>query len=730
MTEQEINLPHLWRARDYQRPLWRFLKGGGKRAVAVWHRRSGKDDLALHWTACAAHIRKGTYWHMLPEYGQARKAIWEAVNPHTGMRRIDEAFPEPLREQTLRNEMFIRFGHGSTWQLVGSDNFDSLVGSPPAGVVFSEYALADPRAWAMLRPILLENDGWALFISTPRGRNHYAKLFELAQAEPGWFGQKLGVEETRVFTPVQLATERRELIAEHGEEEGDALFRQEYHCDFSASLLGSYYAREIDRADAEGRVTRVPHDPGKSCVTAWDLGIGDSTVVWIAQQVGYEVRVLDCFSGSGVGLEWYVQQLLSRPYTYSEHILPHDAGARELGSGKTREETLKGLGVGRTRILPQQSVEDGINAVRRVLPSVVFDGEKCSRGLEALRLYRREWDDKHKVFRPRPLHDWTSDYCFEGNTLVLTRYGTRRIMDLPETGEVLTPCGWKPYRNPRITRAAAPLVEVTFADGFTARCTPDHMFWTDSGWKSASDLRKGSLIRSSLTRSRSISMAASTACGRAARIGRAVASSFIATSGRMLSALYPMVATSPTGTGTVPTIGCPTWSVSRPTSILPKLSSSVETPRMGSISPPKLGAGLLSGMRRKPVGFGTSDTLNAQRAGPSGSALASLVFVVARNLWHSFVRTAINRNIVPKTARWLTIADVRPLSERADVWCLTVPDGNCFSLGNGAIVHNCDAFRYLCLGLKRPETRPDTPVNARRGAMRDVGRVQRLGWVR
>jgi hypothetical protein len=151
---------------------------------------------------------------------------------------------------------------------------------------------------------------------------------------------------------------------------------------------------------------------------------------------------------------------------------------------------------------------------------------------------------------------------------------------------------------------------------------------------------------------------------------------------------------------------------------------------MGSISPPKLGAGLLSGMRRKPVGFGTSDTLNAQRAGPSGSALASLVFVVARNLWHSFVRTAINRNIVPKTARWLTIADVRPLSERADVWCLTVPDGNCFSLGNGAIVHNCDAFRYLCLGLKRPETRPDTPVNARRGAMRDVGRVQRLGWVR
>ncbi len=185
-----ITLPLDWAPRPDQRALWDYLESGGKRAVMVAHRRWGKDEVGLHFAAVAALQRPGNYWHMLPQYGQARRVIWEAVNPRTGRRRIDEAFPQEIRRRTIDGEMLIELANGSTWQLVGSDNFDSLVGSPPVGIVFSEYALADPMAWAYFRPILAENGGWALFIYTPRGRNHGKTLYDFARSEEGWFSQR------------------------------------------------------------------------------------------------------------------------------------------------------------------------------------------------------------------------------------------------------------------------------------------------------------------------------------------------------------------------------------------------------------------------------------------------------------------------------------------------------------------------------------------------------------
>jgi phage terminase large subunit len=183
-----ITLPHNWTPRPYQQKLWRYLEGGGKRAIEIAHRRWGKDDIALHWAAVAAMQRPASYWHMLPNYSQARKAIWTAVNPHTGKRRIDEAFPQQIRAATLENEMFIRFKNGSTWQVIGSDNYDSLVGTPPAGIVFSEWARAIPASWGYLAPILIENGGWALFITTPVGRNHAKSMLDMAQTNPdSWF---------------------------------------------------------------------------------------------------------------------------------------------------------------------------------------------------------------------------------------------------------------------------------------------------------------------------------------------------------------------------------------------------------------------------------------------------------------------------------------------------------------------------------------------------------------
>lgn len=402
-----IQLPNGWKPRPYQLPLWSYLENGGKRAVEVAHRRWGKDDLALHWAAVSAHERVAPYWHMLPEASQARKAIWEAVNPHTGRRRIDEAFPVELREVTRENEMFIRFKIGSTWQVIGSDNYNSLVGSSPAGITYSEYALADPASWAYLRPILAENGGWALFITTSRGNNHAKSLYDAARKDAGWFAELSDAEKTGVFTPEQLARELREYITQFGEELGRALYEQEYLCSFNSVQLGAFYARLLDDADKAGRIGRVPHDPGLQTYTAWDLGKRDLTAIWFCQYVGKEIRIIDYYEAAGQELPHYAKVLKEKPYVYAEHYLPHDVSHELLGMPKTRAQQLESMGL---KIVAgkQLGVEDGIAAVRRLLPQCWFDAEKCKRGLDALRQYRQQWDEDLKTFRGSAVHDWSS----------------------------------------------------------------------------------------------------------------------------------------------------------------------------------------------------------------------------------------------------------------------------------------------------------------------------------
>lgn len=405
----KIKIPAFgWKPRPDQLPAWQFLQSGGKRAFVLAHRRWGKDEIALHFTATQAIQRVGNYWHCLPEYGQARKAIWEAINPHTGRRRIDEAFPADIREATRTQDMMIKFKNGSTWQLVGSDNYNALVGSPPVGLVFSEYALADPRAWNFMRPILAENNGHALFITTPRGNNHAKSLFEYAQEDDAWFAQKITVDESGVFSPEMLAQERRELIAQYGPDEGEAIFRQEYYCSFDGAVIGSYYGPLIEMAQQEGRIGNVPYDPAIRVTTAWDLGVGDATGIWFLQIVGREIRVIDYYEASGEGLAYYAKILDKKPYVYEEHIMPHDIRVRELGTGKSRLETAQQLGIKPIKICRQLPVDDGINAVRQILPRCYFDKNKCSQGLEALRAYHKEYDDKRREFKNKPYHDWTS----------------------------------------------------------------------------------------------------------------------------------------------------------------------------------------------------------------------------------------------------------------------------------------------------------------------------------
>lgn len=422
-----IRIPNKWRPRDYQIPAWAYLERGGLRADCVWHRRAGKDDIALNWAAVAAHQRVGSYWHMLPEAAQARKAIWEAINPHTGKRRIDEAFPHELRAATRESDMFIRFKIGSTWQVVGSDNYNSLVGSPPVGVVFSEWSLAKPEAWSYLRPILAENGGWALFIWTPRGRNHATRAFEAREREGTWYTERLPATQTGVFSADQLAQERRELIQEDGsEEEGDARFRQEYLVDFNAAVPGSYYGRHITDAQESGRIGSFPHDPALPVLTAWDIGIDDYTAIWFMQENGRQVRAIGYYETAGIGAEQIVAEAMPEllpdkdqaaerlaelgraPYRFREHFLPHDVMVREWGAGgRTRFQTLRALGVTPIRVGAAMDPAERINAGRRLFPFVHFDVEACAAGIDRLRNYRKRWNRSLMVYTG-PLHDENS----------------------------------------------------------------------------------------------------------------------------------------------------------------------------------------------------------------------------------------------------------------------------------------------------------------------------------
>jgi phage terminase large subunit len=402
-----------WKPRDYQRPAWDFLCSGGKRAFLLWHRRSGKDELCLRFTLRALQERPGSYWHLLPVQEQSRRAIWRAVDPHTGKRRIDLAFPPVLRESTRDQEMLITFKNGSTWQVLGSDNHSSLVGSPPCGLVFSEWALSDPAAWSYLSPILEENQGWSVFNSTPRGVNHAKGMFEYASRSPDWFAQRLTANDTKLFTDKQLEKIEAEYLSLYGEDYGKCIYEQEYFCSFEAAVLGTFYGALMAQAEKEKRITGVPYDPSCRVVTAWDLGVADSTAIWFCQRVGKEIHLIDYYEASGVGLDHYAKIIHQRGYFYEKHVLPHDAEARELGTGKSRLAVLESLGLrrgvhGPVEIIPKEKVEEGIHAVRQLLPRCWFDANKCKKGVEALKLYRAEWNADKKVFGQKALHDWTS----------------------------------------------------------------------------------------------------------------------------------------------------------------------------------------------------------------------------------------------------------------------------------------------------------------------------------
>jgi phage terminase large subunit len=411
---QRVTLPYQWTPRPYQRPLWDYLSRGGKRAVARWHRRSGKDDIFLNHVACAAHERVANYWYMLPQYSQARKSMWDAIDSKTGKRRIDAAFPPEIRDGDNDQEMKIRFKCGSTFQLVGSDSFNALVGSPPAGLVFSEYALSNPAAWAYLRPILLENGGWAGFNSTPRGRNHFKSLCDYAAKDPEWFYSTLTVDDTGVFTPEQMQAELQEMRAEHGYDFGTALWKQEYYVSFEAANIGSILGRWLNRAQEQGRLTTGVYDPdGADIEISSDIGFRDTASWWFWQPRKDGFGVVQHVKDSGMDASEWIDRLREiakeRGYRVGKIWLPHDARAATFGTRHSpMEQFLQAFGTEVVRVVPRTKILDRINAARVVIEHCWFDEELCDSGIEGLEAWQFEYDEERKEFSKDPKHDWSS----------------------------------------------------------------------------------------------------------------------------------------------------------------------------------------------------------------------------------------------------------------------------------------------------------------------------------
>lgn len=404
-----ITIPFNFTPRKYQLPLFRHMddrwaEKKPARAVITWHRRSGKDKACINLCAMAAMDRVGTYFYLLPTYAQAKKVIWDGkdANGFPFMGHFPQAIVRNSNESELRKEL----ANGSAFQLIGTDNIDSIMGTNPIGCVFSEFSLQDPTAWDLIRPILRENGGWAIFNGTPRGKNHMYTLREMAKDNPEWFEQILAVSDTGVLSEADIQAERDEGMAEE-------LIQQEYYCSFEGVQVGSFFGKELRNIELMGHMVSDLYEPAQAVETWWDIGVGDSTAIWFSQTVGHEVHLIDYLEASGEGIGYFAKELQKKPYVYRSHNGPGDLEVREWGSvgtaGKpiTRVAAARKLGID-FRIVPDIGLEDGINTARTFLARCWFDKAKCKRGLDALQSYHKEYNEKMHDFKSHPVHDWSS----------------------------------------------------------------------------------------------------------------------------------------------------------------------------------------------------------------------------------------------------------------------------------------------------------------------------------
>lgn len=420
-VETQIKLDK-FKPRSFQLPLCDALENKGyKKLLAIWPRRAGKDICAFNLMIRQAIRKVGVYMYCLPTFRQAKLVIFDSIT-NDGQRFLDY-IPKEIIKSINSQELKVALQNGSIIQFIGSDSYDtSLVGTNPRMVIMSEYALADPRAYHYIRPILNANGGTMVILSTPRGKNSLWDLYNIAINNPNeWYCSKLTLEDTKHISWEEI---QKEIAS--GEISED-LAMQEYFCSFDQGVEGAYYAKYIDKMRINGQISQVPWEASFKVETAWDIGVRDSTAIIFFQRVGQVIRIIDYYEKSKEGLEHYVKVIDNKPYSYLRHWAPHDIAVKEFGSGLSRLEKARQLGIkfetrdsGTRSALPQISIEDGIEACRSAFSKIWIDETRCAPLIKALENYRQEFDSKKKVYHNRPLHDHNSHAADAFRYLVLS----------------------------------------------------------------------------------------------------------------------------------------------------------------------------------------------------------------------------------------------------------------------------------------------------------------------
>ena len=391
----QIKIPY--KPRDLQAEMHTDLKRWN---VLVMHRRFGKTVFAVNHMikhALTCPLPRPRVALVAPTFTQAKRISWDYVKYYAGV------IPGVTFNET---ELRADFPNGGRIMLLSGENPDALRGIYLDLCVFDEYGMQNPRVWGeVVRPALSDREGAAIFLGTPNGHNHFYEIMQQAKNEVSegsdyWYWKIAKASETKLVKEEELDAARKQMTEEQ--------YEQEYECSFTAAIIGAYYGRLLVELEDKDRVTRVPYDPALPVHTAWDLGINDSTAIWFAQIFrGGAVNVIDYYENTGFGLDHYAEVLRQKDYHYGDHLAPHDIEIRELGSGKSRLETAFSLGI-RFKVIPKMKVADGINAARLLMPKCYFDKDNCAVGIEMLKQYRQEWDEKRKIFRDQPRHDFTS----------------------------------------------------------------------------------------------------------------------------------------------------------------------------------------------------------------------------------------------------------------------------------------------------------------------------------
>lgn len=404
-----ILLPYKFTPRPYQFPLLRAFDNGIKRAFIVFHRRAGKDKTCINVMIREAKKRVGAYYYLIPRKDQVRKALWDGRDA-SGMKFLDH-IPDEMIERKHEQEMKIFMKNGSIISFDGTDDYDKFRSTNPVGNVFSEFAFMHPKVWPTISPILTQNKGWALFNTTPHGRNHAHEMIERVKGDPKWFVQIVTAYDSLDEQGNRYVTD--EMIEEERKNMPESEIQREYFCSFDTVSDAYFYMDEMIRAEQESRIGKVPYDPTCSVNTYWDLGSGfGGTGIWFQQTSGRAIHMIDYEEDFGKGFDHYVGILDKKGYRYGRHHFPHDIGDEkriEMGSGRSLWEVAQQhLGSEKVVRIGKMPVGDGVNAVKLLLPMMWFDEQGCSLGIHALKNYKRMYDKRYDQYLETPVHDWAS----------------------------------------------------------------------------------------------------------------------------------------------------------------------------------------------------------------------------------------------------------------------------------------------------------------------------------